>query len=87
MPVAEFTPNDLAVIEYTSGTSGKPKGVKLTNEAFNALSYFQKQSLKNEVGDKFLLIMPPFIAYGLCRGSGSQQRHPSAAQRSSGRIP
>lgn len=59
VPVAEFTPNDLAVIEYTSGTSGKPKGVKLTNEAFNALSYFQKQSLKNEVGDKFLLIMPP----------------------------
>ena len=68
MPVAEFTPNDLAVIEYTSGTSGKPKGVKLTNEAFNALSYFQKQSLKNEVGDKFLLIMPPFIAYGLVIG-------------------
>ena len=68
VPVAEFTPNDLAVIEYTSGTSGKPKGVKLTNEAFNALSYFQKQSLKNEVGDKFLLIMPPFIAYGLVIG-------------------
>ncbi|MGM9876155.1 MAG: class I adenylate-forming enzyme family protein [Bacilli bacterium] len=66
--VAEFTPDELAVIEYTSGTSGKPKGVKLANESFNALSYFQKQSLKNEIGDKFLLIMPPFIAYGLVIG-------------------
>ena len=65
---APFTPHELAVIEYTSGTSGKPKGVKLANESFNALSYFQKQSLKNAVGDKFLLIMPPFIAYGLVIG-------------------
>lgn len=63
-----FEENALAVIEYTSGTSGKPKGVKLSNETFNALSYFQKQSLLNKVGDKFLLIMPPFIAYGLVIG-------------------
>lgn len=67
-PLAPFEENELAVIEYTSGTSGKPKGVKLSNEAFNSLAYFQKQSLKNEVGDKFLLIMPPFIAYGLVIG-------------------
>lgn len=65
---APFQENELAVIEYTSGTSGKPKGVKLSNEDFNSLAYFQKQSLINEVGDKFLLIMPPFIAYGLVIG-------------------
>lgn len=64
----EFSPAELAVIEYTSGTSGKPKGVMLSNETFNALAYFQKQSLLNQVGDKFLLIMPPFIAYGLVIG-------------------
>lgn len=60
--------DELAIIEYTSGTSGKPKGVMLSNEAFNALAYFQNQSLINNVGDKFLLIMPPFIAYGLVIG-------------------
>lgn len=60
--------DELAIIEYTSGTSGKPKGVMLSNEAFNALAYFQQQSLINNVGDKFLLIMPPFIAYGLVIG-------------------
>lgn len=68
VPMAEFKDEELAVIEYTSGTSGKPKGVMLSNEAFNSLAYFQKQSLINEVGDKFLLIMPPFIAYGLVIG-------------------
>ncbi len=66
--VAKFKKDDLAVIEYTSGTSGIPKGVMLSNESFNSLAHFQFQSLKNEVGDKFLLIMPPFIAYGLVIG-------------------
>lgn len=59
---------DLAVIEYTSGTSGNPKGVMLANKSFVGLSHFQHESLKNSIGDKFLLIMPPFIAYGLVIG-------------------
>ena len=66
--MAEHQKDELAIIEYTSGTSGKPKGVMLSNDAFNALAYFQNQSLINKVGDKFLLIMPPFIAYGLVIG-------------------
>ena len=66
--IAEYNENELAVIEYTSGTSGIPKGVMLANESFNSLAHFQFQSLKNNVGDKFLLIMPPFIAYGLVIG-------------------
>lgn len=66
--VASFEKNEIAVIEYTSGTSGEPKGVMLSNEAFNALSYFQSQSCKMKKGKKFLLIMPPFIAYGLVIG-------------------
>ena len=66
--VVPFVENELAVIEYTSGTSGEPKGVMLSNESFNALSLFQFQSCKMEPGKKFLLIMPPFIAYGLVIG-------------------
>ena len=66
--IAEYHEKELAVIEYTSGTSGIPKGVMLANESFNSLAHFQFQSLKNNVGDKFLLIMPPFIAYGLVIG-------------------
>lgn len=65
---ATFVQDELAVIEYTSGTSGNPKGVMLSNEAFNSLCHFQSQSCKMKIGGKFLLIMPPFIAYGLVIG-------------------
>ena len=68
VPTAPFVKDELAVIEYTSGTSGEPKGVMLSNESFNALSRFQFESCKMEPGKKFLLIMPPFIAYGLVIG-------------------
>lgn len=63
-----FKKNELAVIEYTSGTSGEPKGVMLSNESFNILSQSHSESCKMNPGDKFLLIMPPFIAYGLIIG-------------------
>lgn len=63
-----FKTNELAVIEYTSGTSGEPKGVMLSNESFNVLSQSHSESCKMNPGDKFLLIMPPFIAYGLIIG-------------------
>ena len=66
--VAKHNEDELAVIEYTSGTSGNPKGVMLSDDAFNAIVYFQNQTLDSKIGDKFLLIMPPFIAYGLVIG-------------------
>ena len=62
-----------SVIVYTSGTSGNPKGAILTNDNFNNLALFQKQSVPDaKIGDKFLLIMPPFIAYGLVIGLHNQ---------------
>lgn len=65
---SEFKEKQHACSIFTSGTSGSPKGVKLSNESFCSLSFIQQQMLKNKVGDKFLLIMPPFIAYGLVIG-------------------
>ncbi len=58
----------IAAIEYTSGSTGSPKGVMLSNKSFNSLVYSQKQVYISIPGDKFLLIMPPFIAYGLVVG-------------------
>ena len=58
----------IAAIEYTSGSTGSPKGVMLSNKSFNSLVYSQKQVYISVPGDRFLLIMPPFIAYGLVVG-------------------
>ena len=57
------------VIVYTGGTTGRSKGVVLTNDNINAASFqcencgfdFQRQH-------KWLNVMPPFIAYGVGNG-------------------
>lgn len=59
------SPDDLAVILYTSGTSGKPKGVMLThgNLRSDVLGSIQLAQIQN--ADKFLGILPQFHSFGL----------------------
>lgn len=68
LPV-RYEKNLIAGIVYTSGTTGIPKGVKLTNENIISVIY-QVAKIADEVkkGDRWLVIMPPFIAYGLVFG-------------------
>lgn len=66
---AAYQPNMCCVIEHTGGTTGLPKGVMLTNDNFNSAAEQIKNSpLRLERQDKFLNIMPPFIAYGMVLG-------------------
>ncbi len=58
-----------AVIVYTGGTTGVPKGVMLSDKALNTVA-FQMSKLDTLFVRKkrFLNIMPPFIAYGITCG-------------------
>ena len=62
--------NDMPItIVHTGGTTGEPKGVVLTNENFIAMANMHMYGgLEYEKNDKFLNILPPFIAYCLCNG-------------------
>lgn len=59
----------VVTIVHTGGTTGKPKGVMLTNDNLNS-TVFQCQisGLDLQRKHKCLDIMPPFIAYGLGNG-------------------
>lgn len=58
--------SDLAVILYSGGTSGTPKGIMLSNLSFNALAY-QAHLMCDPAkkGDSILCIMPIFHGFGL----------------------
>ena len=57
---------DTAVILYTSGTTGQPKGAELThaNMTLNALSTWQLHGLPDEGWDTHLLTLPLFHSFG-----------------------
>ncbi len=65
---AEIRRNDegLAVQMYTSGTTGLPKGVKLSHEnVLKSLESFTKTSTKIDPDDTLLIVLPLFHIYGL----------------------
>ncbi|MEU8815775.1 AMP-binding protein [Actinoplanes sp. NPDC048796] len=76
-PVRTETPPDLAVLLYTSGTSGRPKGAMLTHAAL-AANHDQLDAIESAVvgpDDVVLLAVPLFHAYGLNTGLGSVVHH------------
>ncbi|HUR14411.1 MAG TPA: AMP-binding protein [Mycobacteriales bacterium] len=68
---------DLAVLLYTSGTSGRPKGAMLTHRALLA-NLEQTSAIDPQVvsaDDVVLLVLPLFHVYGLNAALGMVARH------------
>lgn len=66
----ESVKDNVAIIINTSGTTGTPKGVMLTNENVNSVGYnYINNHINVAQGDVFLGIMPCFLAYGMGLGT------------------
>jgi long-chain acyl-CoA synthetase len=66
-PTVEVEPEDLAVIQYTGGTTAQSKGVMLShrNLVANALQTRHWLPEAIEGGERFLCVLPFFHSYGL----------------------
>lgn len=64
-PRVEIEPDDLAVLMYTSGTTGRPKGAMLTHNNFLSNIRSLSQVWQWTPEDRFLLSLPLFHQHGL----------------------
>lgn len=58
-----------AIVEYTSGTTGVPKGLELSAASINLVAEQCQHLISSEAGQTMLGIMPPFISYGIVCGT------------------
>ncbi|RJP32061.1 MAG: long-chain fatty acid--CoA ligase [Phycisphaerales bacterium] len=58
-------PDDVAVILYTSGTTGRPKGVQLSYGNLHSNCVDSMASLNLDQHHRFLNVLPPFHVFGL----------------------
>jgi long-chain acyl-CoA synthetase len=70
-PPLDIEPDELLVLPYSSGTTGLPKGVRLSHRAFVANNIQFLASSRVNDADRFLIFLPFYHIYGLMLMGGA----------------
>ncbi|HRY29641.1 MAG TPA: AMP-binding protein, partial [Elusimicrobiota bacterium] len=62
-PEHPVAPNDLAMLIYTAGTTGSPKGVMLTHKNFVANVESCRKAIELSSADRFMCVLPMFHSF------------------------
>lgn len=63
----EYVQGKFSVLVHTGGTTGKPKGIMLTDDNINSIVFqYKNGDIALSKKQTFLDIIPPFAAYGIC---------------------
>lgn len=68
LKIVPYRSGKASVVEYTSGTTGIPKGLELTASGMNVTAAQITRINRTTPGESLLGIMPPFISYGAVTG-------------------
>lgn len=63
---SQTSANDVVLMTHTSGTTGVPKGVMLSNLNINAVAFQYALGMPHSRQQKYLDVTPPFVAFGVC---------------------
>jgi fatty-acyl-CoA synthase len=66
---SRLLPHDPVNIQFTSGTTGSPKGATLTHHNILNNSFFVGEGIRTALGDRICIPVPLYHCFGMCMGN------------------
>jgi fatty-acyl-CoA synthase len=76
---ARLRPHDPVNIQFTSGTTGSPKGATLSHHNVINNSFFVGEAIRTGVGDRICIPVPLYHCFGMCMGNLNCLTHGATA--------
>jgi fatty-acyl-CoA synthase len=76
---ASLRPHDPVNIQFTSGTTGSPKGATLSHHNIINNSFFVGEAIRTGLGDRICIPVPLYHCFGMCMGNLNCLTHGATA--------
>ncbi len=76
---ARLRPHDPVNIQFTSGTTGSPKGATLSHHNVINNSFFVGEAIRTGLGDRICIPVPLYHCFGMCMGNLNCLTHGATA--------